>query len=194
MRKVVLIVILLIVAGTAMKCGYIPQKPETVKNEQVGESRKLPEGCIHAQVFFSPRGGVQDAIIAELDKAKVSVLVQAYSFTNASIAKALLEAKKRGVSVTIILDKSNRHDQYTAADFTRNSGIPTFIDGKHKIAHNKVIILDSQTVITGSYNFSRSAEESNAENIIILQSAEIAKSYIGNWDAHKSHSEEYEGK
>ncbi|HTR44450.1 MAG TPA: phospholipase D-like domain-containing protein, partial [Thermodesulfovibrionales bacterium] len=58
---------------------------------------------------------------------------------------------------------------YSAADFTFNMGIPTYIDAQHAIAHNKVMIIDKETVITGSFNFTKAAEERNAENLLILK-------------------------
>jgi len=68
------------------------------------------------EVYFSPNGGCTDAIVRELDKAQSTVLVQAYSFTSYKIAKALLDAHKRGVKVEIILDKSQKSDQYSSAE------------------------------------------------------------------------------
>ena len=69
------------------------------------------------EVFFSPHGGCTDAIVNALDKAKTSVLVQAYSFTSAPIAKAVVDAHKRGVKVNVILDKSQKTAAYSSADF-----------------------------------------------------------------------------
>ncbi|MDH5202738.1 MAG: phospholipase D family protein [Nitrospirota bacterium] len=120
----------------------------------------------------------------EISMAKSEILVQAYSFTSKEIAKALVDAYKRGVRTEIILDKSNKSQKYSAADFTYNMGIPTFIDAEHQIAHNKIMIIDKETVITGSFNFTKAAEEKNAENLLILKSKELAKSYIDNWDRH----------
>ena len=81
--------------------------------------RRSPRRAIRAQiaVYFSPHGGCTDAIVKELDAAKESVLVQAYSFTSAPIAKALMEAHKRGVKVQVILDKSQRTEKYSSATF-----------------------------------------------------------------------------
>jgi phosphatidylserine/phosphatidylglycerophosphate/cardiolipin synthase-like enzyme len=147
-----------------------------------------------AQVYFSPKGGCTDAIVKEIGKAKSEILVQAYSFTSKEIAKALVDAHKRGVHVETILDKSNKSQKYSAADFTFNMGIPTFIDAGHAIAHNKIMVIDKETVITGSFNFTKAAEEKNAENLLILKSKELAKQYIDNWNKHKAHSQEYKGR
>src|SRR5450759_2309454 len=87
----------------------------------------------NAQVYFSPHGGCTDAIVKELDKAKSEILVQAYSFTSKEIAQALVNAKKRGIQIQIILDRSNRSGKYSAGDFTAHMGIPTYIDFQHAI-------------------------------------------------------------
>jgi phosphatidylserine/phosphatidylglycerophosphate/cardiolipin synthase-like enzyme len=118
-------------------------------------------------------------------------LVQAYSFTSTPIAQALLEAHKRGVKVEVILDKSQRKASYTSASFLANSRIPTFIDDVHAIAHNKVMVIDGKIVITGSFNFTKAAESKNAENLLILQSPELAQIYTENWNRHREHSEPY---
>ena len=80
------------------------------------------------QVYFSPEGGCTDAITNTIGKARSSLLVQAYSFTSAPIAKALVDAKKRGVVVSVILDDSNLTDKYSSATFLKNAGVPTWID------------------------------------------------------------------
>lgn len=146
------------------------------------------------QVYFSPNGGCTEAIIREIEKAKTEILVKAYSFTSQPIAKALLSAHKRGIKVQAILDRSQRSKKYTSATFMANVGIPTYIDQAHAIAHNKVMIIDQETVITGSFNFTRAAEERNAENLLIIKSKELARPYIENWNQHKSHSESYQAR
>ena len=73
-------------------------------------------------------------------------------------------------------------------------GIPTYIDAEHAIAHNKIMIIDKETVITGSFNFTKAAEEKNAENLLILKNKELAKIYIDNWTKHRKHSQKYTGR
>jgi len=159
---------------------------------QISNAADLTLNNTPTQVCFSPRGGCTEAIIHQLDTAKSEILVQAYSFTSAPIAKALLNAHKRGVKVEVILDKSQRKEKYTSATFLANAGIPTYIDDRHAIAHNKIMIIDRETVITGSFNFTKAAEEKNAENLLIIKNKELAKVYIDNWNRHKEHSERYE--
>jgi phosphatidylserine/phosphatidylglycerophosphate/cardiolipin synthase-like enzyme len=145
-------------------------------------------------VYFSPEGGCTDAVVQELQAASTSVLVQAYSFTSAPIAKALVAAHERGVKVQVILDKSQRTEKYSSATFLEHAGIPTFIDAAHAIAHNKVMVIDGQTVLTGSFNFTTAAEQHNAENLLVICDPSLADRYAANWQAHLLHSEPYEGR
>ena len=145
-------------------------------------------------VFFSPRGGATEAIVKEINHSQKEILVQAYGFTSKPIAKAILDAKKRGVSIIAVLDKSQRKEKYTEATFLANSGVPVFIDARHAIAHNKIIIIDSSTLITGSFNFTKGAEEKNAENLLILKgNKQLVDKYLLNFYEHKEHSETYGG-
>jgi phosphatidylserine/phosphatidylglycerophosphate/cardiolipin synthase-like enzyme len=140
--------------------------------------------------YFSPRGNCTEAIVSCLNGAQKSVLVLAYSFTSAPITKALVDAKKRGVDVQVVLDKSQRSEKYTSATFLAKEGVPTFIDSAHAIAHNKVMVIDKSTVITGSFNFTKAAEEKNAENLLVINHApELAQTYTANWKVHRGHSE-----
>jgi phosphatidylserine/phosphatidylglycerophosphate/cardiolipin synthase-like enzyme len=163
----------------------------------------LPTGCDNSfsnrplppiEVHFSPQGGCTDAVVREIDAAQSSILIQAYSFTSTPIAKAVVEACNRGVHVEVILDRSQKTEKYSEADFLHNARVPVLIDSKHAIAHNKIMIIDFQTVITGSFNFTKSAEEHNAENLLVIRDKILADQYTLNWKLHADHSEEYEGR
>ena len=82
-------------------------------------------------------------MVRALEHARSSLLVQAYSFTSAPIAKALLDAKKRGVKVEVILDRSQRKEHYSSADFLAHAEIPVRIDAAHAIAHNNQVEVTS---------------------------------------------------
>jgi phosphatidylserine/phosphatidylglycerophosphate/cardiolipin synthase-like enzyme len=143
-------------------------------------------------VYFSPQGGATDAVVQAIGAAQTQILVQAYSFTSAPIAKALVEAHKRGVKVLAVLNKSNVTQNYSAATFLVNVGIPTLIDAEHAIAHSKVMVIDNATVITGSFNFSKAAEEKNVENLLVLTEAPaLVQAYTANIQAHAAHSQPY---
>ncbi|MCX7006941.1 MAG: phospholipase D family protein [Kiritimatiellaeota bacterium] len=144
------------------------------------------------EIFYSPHGGCTEAIVNTLHAAKQTIFVQAYSFTSSPIEAALAAAAKRGVKVRLILDRSNLTQKSSEADDAAAAGLPVLIDAKHEIAHNKIIIVDGETVITGSFNFSRNAEENNAENLLIIRSKDVAARYTANWHDHAKHSDPYE--
>ena len=150
-------------------------------------------GTAPVSIYFSPKGRCTSAVVEALDAAMRSVRVQAYSFTSVPIAKAIVDAKRRGVDVEILLDKSQRTEKYSSADFVAHVGIPTFIDAVHAIAHNKVMVIDGETVLTGSFNFTKAAEDRNAENLLVIHDRAIAEEYRKNWEVHRGHSEGYSG-
>ena len=125
--------------------------------------------------------------------ARHSVLVQAYAFTSGRIAKAIVEAHRRGVDVRVILDKSNAREGYSAATFLQHMGIPPLIDSLHGIAHNKVMVIDDRLVITGSFNFTTAAESRNAENVAFIDDPAVAAAYAQNWEDHAGYSRPIEG-
>ena len=116
-----------------------------------------------------------------MDKAKKSLLIQAYSFTSVPIAKAMIDAKKRGVDVKVILDKSQFLQKYSSAKFLMNQEIPIWKEDKVAIAHNKIMIIDDMITITGSFNFTKAAQERNAENVLIIEDPLLTKKYTENW-------------
>ncbi len=142
-------------------------------------------------VYFSPGGGCTEAVVAEIAQAQKSINLQACSFTSVPIAKAIVAAHKRGVVVTAVLDKSQRTEKYSSATFLKNAGVPVSIDDKHAIAHNKIILIDGRT-ITGSFNFTKAAEEHNAENLLVIHDkAELYAAYEKNFQDHLGHSVKY---
>jgi len=151
-----------------------------------------PESSIEA--YFSPGISCAVAIVREIGRAQQTVHVQAYSFTAQPIARALTDVEKRDVKVIAILDASNRTKKYSAADFLVHEGIETYIDSQHAIAHNKIIIIDGATVLTGSFNFTKAADQKNAENLLVIHDARIATKYEENWQTHLRHSDYYAGR
>jgi phosphatidylserine/phosphatidylglycerophosphate/cardiolipin synthase-like enzyme len=148
---------------------------------------------VQATVAFSPDGGGERIIVDAIDQARSSVLVQAYGFTDKNILRSLVNAKKRGVDVKILLDKSNDTAKYSGATYVANAGIPVWIDDRVAIAHNKVMIIDNSTVITGSFNFTTSAQKRNAENVLVLRNApQLAATYTKDWDWRRGESVSYE--
>ena len=142
------------------------------------------------EVAFSPHGGCTALVVKVINSAQHSIRVLAYSFTSAPIAQALVQAHKRGVDVQVVVDKSQKSARYTSATFLANAGIPVRIDFKHAIAHNKVIVVDERTVEQGSFNYTKAAENSNAENVLVnWDNPKLAEVYMRDWQRHWDHSE-----
>lgn len=132
---------------------------------------------------FTPPSGCGAVIASRISKAQESIHVQAYGFTSGEIAKALINANNRGVKVRVLLDKSNIGAKYSKMRDLRKAGIEVLIDEVSGIAHNKIIIIDGSAVITGSFNFTTSADIRNTENVIIVQNKPLAQKYLQNWHA-----------
>ncbi len=140
-------------------------------------------------IYFTPPAGGASGLIKQIDASKKSIKVMAYGFTALPLSDALIRAHRRGVKVELIQDEKSSHNNRDAVAQMIEAGIDVRSDGKHAIQHNKVMLIDDSIVITGSYNFTNSAEKRNAENIIILKSEYAAKRYGDNWSVHWSHAE-----
>ncbi|MEM2913395.1 MAG: phospholipase D family protein, partial [Candidatus Bathyarchaeia archaeon] len=127
-------------------------------------------------IYFSPKGGCENVIISWIRSANRSIHVLIYSFTLDLIAEELIYAYKRGVDVKVLFEKS-QISLYSEYMRLKEAGVPVRNDTNPDFMHNKVMIIDGEIVFTGSYNWSKSAEEDNDENLIIIKSMEIAETY-----------------
>jgi len=141
-------------------------------------------------IYFTPPIGGAGGLIKHMDASKKTIKVMAYGFTAMPLSDALVKAHRRGVKVQLLQDEKSAGNNSDAVNQLIAAGIEVRSDGKHAIQHNKVMLIDDDIVITGSYNFTKSAEVRNAENIIILKSAYAAKRYADNWLTHWEHGEE----
>ncbi len=138
-------------------------------------------------VYFTPPAGAAQAIVKTIDASSREVLVQAYGFTHNAIAQAIVRAHQRGVKVSVLLDQKSDHTNRYVVDLLNNAQVTLRQDGKHAISHNKVMVIDESVVITGSFNFTNSAETRNAENFLILKSSTLANRYKEEWLKHWAH-------
>lgn len=120
-------------------------------------------------VGFSPSHSAKTAVMDVINQAQHTLNVEAYSFTDKDIARALLVAKRRGVAARIIADRKANSDRYTAVTFMANNGLNVRLNDKYAIFHNKIILTDGHTLQTGSYNYSSSADKRNAENVLVVR-------------------------
>lgn len=149
---------------------------------------KAVEPAMAVQVWFSPKGGCTEAIVKGIDNAKSTIHFSAYEFTKDEIRDALIRAATRGVVVALVVDHRAHSSRHEDADSVRAAGGSVAVDSRHAIHHNKIVVIDSKTVFTGSFNFSDNAELHNAENLIRLDVPSIAKKYVENFELHRSHS------
>ncbi|MCC6657415.1 MAG: phospholipase D family protein [Rhodocyclaceae bacterium] len=153
--------------------------------------RTLPaQGTVEA--LFSPWDDVEGALLRTLRAARESIHVQAFSFTSRPLAAALLEARARGVRVAVLADReqtqfmdNSRIPQLAAA------GIEVALETRYAAAHNKILLIDAEgaapVVVTGSYNFTWSAQAKNAENVLFLRgNRALMRRYLENWQRHRA--------
>ncbi len=130
------------------------------------------------EIYFSPDDGVADQLTGLIQSAQQSIHFLAYSYTSDDIADAMLERARAGIQVAGVFEenqvKSNRGDEYSRL---RKAGLDVRLDGNPRNMHHKVILIDGQIVVTGSYNFSASAENSNDENTLVIFNSKIAAQF-----------------
>ena len=135
------------------------------------------------ETYFSPDDGTAAMIIAALQNAEERVVFMAFSFTSDPIANALIERAAAGVDVIGVFEESQYHaNTGTEYESLLAAGLDVRLDGNPDSMHHKVFIIDGETVITGSYNFSRSAEERNDENTLIIHNPELAVQYLSEFE------------
>jgi phosphatidylserine/phosphatidylglycerophosphate/cardiolipin synthase-like enzyme len=131
---------------------------------------------------FAPSPQAIELVEGTINGAEKSIHLAAYSFTSQKVTDALLRAHKRGVDVRMILDKSQVKKPRQVILDLHAAGIPIRVSYKYAIMHNKYIIVDKETVETGSFNFTASAEKRNAENVIVIRNnPRLAKRYLVDW-------------
>lgn len=133
------------------------------------------------QVCFSPEGNCEKQVIQYIQAATKSVLVMGYSFTSEPIAQALIQAKRRGVVVQVLLDQSQKKGPYSKRAVLTSAHIPVILVQMPGIAHDKVMIIDENITLTGSFNWTRAANKRNSENILFINNKAIAQLYTDHW-------------
>lgn len=166
-------VILLFFAGMAV--GYFSFEQLNPKWQSSNEPQKL-------NVCFTPGGKCTDLIVKEIRKAKHSIKMMTYSFTSRPIAEALVAASKRGVKVEVLIDRSLLKNPHSALPLLKANRIRFKVDRVPGIAHNKIIIIDNDSLITGSFNFTKAAQERNSENVVLIKDPVMVKYYLENWE------------
>jgi phosphatidylserine/phosphatidylglycerophosphate/cardiolipin synthase-like enzyme len=146
------------------------------------------------EVAFTPGDDIAGLIVDRIERARSTVQVQAYLFTDRRIANALLAARKRGVEVEVIGDAAQQQagglPHLRALD---RAGVRVFLNGTLAASHNKIVIVDGArpeaTVVTGSYNFTQAAQAKNAENVVVLSgNRRVTDRFVENFETHRRQS------
>lgn len=149
------------------------------------------------EVYFTPWDDAERALLRVIGQARRTIHVQAYTFSSRNIGWALGEAKKRGVQIEMLTDREQAsRNEHSLVHALHDSGIPIWYEVRYAAAHNKVMIIDGEdpdpVVITGSYNFTYSAQARNSENMLILRgNPPLAKAYLDNWRRHRQDAVPY---
>jgi phosphatidylserine/phosphatidylglycerophosphate/cardiolipin synthase-like enzyme len=154
-----------------------------------GAGPRDKEAARTIDALFSPGGGCESRIIEEISSAEKNIRVQMYLFTSKPICDALVAAKKRGVAVQVILDKSQEKMSFGRWPVLKRGGVQVYFDRDHEIANSKIILIDQRAILTGSYNLTQAAEEKNSENLVVIENdEELFEKFLANFEKHRAHS------
>lgn len=134
------------------------------------------------QACFSPQGRCSSYILHEIEQAKKELLVAVYAFTSDDLATALVQAKKRGILVQVVVDREfdlaneksskGKFFDMQKIPLRRISGMKSIVAEKDSgLMHQKFAVIDRRIVFSGSYNWTRSADNSNDENLLLFRDA-----------------------
>lgn len=153
-----------------------------------------PHACTEVRAAFTPGDDIAQLIAVRIGRARASVQVQAYLFTDGRLARALVAALERGVRVEVIGDAA----QFASGGLPwlatlERAGAKVYLNAAVAAAHNKIVIVDGEspaaTVITGSYNYTHAAQERNAENVVVLSgNPALAGRFLANFRAARDQS------
>lgn len=149
------------------------------------------------ETLFTPWDDAEGALLRVLQEARKTLHVQAYLLTSRVLARALMDARARGVAVEILTDREMlKNGESSQIPRLAEAGIPVRLEVRFAAAHNKILLVDAEeadpTVVTGSYNFTWSAQARNAENLLILRGDKaLARAYLNNWRRHSGEALPY---
>ena len=150
------------------------------------------------ETAFSPEGGGEALVIKVIDSAVKSIRLSAYSFTSPVVVRALLDAKRRGVEIAVVVDYKNNISEdrsgkaKAALNLLVSAGISTRTISRYPIHHDKFIVVDGLHVETGSFNYSVAAARRNSENVLVIwNNSQVAASYLKHWQSRYEQGTDY---
>ena len=165
------------------KIGSLSGGVQTDSHDQAFNGvRPPPSNGTWVQMGTSPDGGALQLVMSVISSARTSIRVASYEFTSKPIARALIQKERDGVDVLVVMDKSQRDQRSSVASALVGAGIPVRIDDRYNIQHSKVMVVDGETVETGSLNYTESAISRNSENVLVVWHHHgIAQQYNTYW-------------
>jgi phosphatidylserine/phosphatidylglycerophosphate/cardiolipin synthase-like enzyme len=162
---------LLAMPSPAALAKTAPRASTAAATEPSGTSLPMPAPSAKAtvEVFFSPGAETDRAIAGVIASARTRVWLAGYYFTSSPVAKALDQAKRRGVDVRVVLDQSQVGLKYSSATYFHNQRVPLWINARYPVMHHKFLVVDGGTVALGSMNFTRAGSQQNAENFNVFR-------------------------
>ncbi len=134
------------------------------------------EGNAYVTPYFCPEDSCSTKVIQWVKKANKSIDLAIYSFTHDDIGEAIVEAHRMGVKVRVIMEERNV-DKYSEYKRLVEAGIEVRLDENSALMHNKFMVIDDKVVLTGSFNYTNSADKRNDENLVVIISKQIAGEY-----------------
>lgn len=136
-----------------------------------------PQGTVIREICFSPGDSCKKAIVSLLGKARCSIDICVFTISDNELAHAIGDCMQRGVPVRIITDDEKTEDRGSDIWYLSGKGIPVRIDNSPHHMHHKFALVDGSSVVTGSFNWTRSASEYNMENIIVIEDKQTVDRY-----------------
>jgi phosphatidylserine/phosphatidylglycerophosphate/cardiolipin synthase-like enzyme len=200
MRKIAVGAVFL---GTLTVCALVAYGISTYDDYRLKQNLIAEDGTV-AHAYFSPEDDLRSLLISLINAECKSIRFAIYTFTDAAIAQALLQAAQRGVAIEALVDRSYGHDKYSKVCTLANAHIPVWVyqtaanEKEAGLMHNKFCLFEENAgkkslLWTGSYNFTNRASSKNQENIIILDTPSIIESYSGYFARLKSHALQISG-
>jgi len=178
----------IVIRSPELAVNYVATFEKMFNGKAFGSSRKpggttqrLSIGGANVENYFSPEDQVTNKIVMRLKQAARTVDFMAFSFTSDGLGKIVMERAQAGVRVRGVFESSNV-DEFSEYDKMKQAGLDVWLDGNPYTMHHKVFILDGQTVVFGSFNFSRNADKENDENLLIVDDTSLAQAFTAEFE------------
>ncbi|MGB1287243.1 MAG: phospholipase D-like domain-containing protein [Aggregatilineales bacterium] len=143
-----------------------------------GNNRVFSQDGTGMEIHFASEDNVIDELLSEINNAQREIRFMTFSFTRDDLGEALLARSQAGVDVQGVFETTGSETQFSEMPRLLCAGLDVRQDGNRGILHHKVFVIDQQTVITGSFNYSNNAVESNDENVLIIRDPDLAQMYL----------------